>query len=34
MQIVIKIAEWVKENPKTAIFIAGVLSAFAIKFLF
>lgn len=34
MEIIIKTATWAKENPKTVIFIAGVASALAVKFLF
>jgi hypothetical protein len=28
------VVAWVKANPKTAIFIAGVASALAVKYLF
>jgi hypothetical protein len=34
MEIITKVVAWVKANPKTVIFLAGVASALAVKYIF
>lgn len=34
MEILTKVIAWSKDNPKTVVFLAGVASALAVKYLF